>query len=422
MLSTLYRHLTALGTPFIGLYLRQRLKAGREDSERFNERFGYPSRPRPKGRLLWCHAASVGEAASLLLMIEKLHDIYPDLTILMTTGTVTAARLMTPRLPPYALHQYMPIDLVPCVRRFLDHWRPSLAVWVESELWPNTLSALRARQIPAILLNARMSDKSFRNWHRIKGFARELLSSFKLCLAQSEDDRSRFVALGAKPVKYLGNLKYASAPLSFDTKELETLRRQMTGSLTWLMASTHRGEEEIAITVHRALSAKHPRLITVIAPRHAVRGDEVAQLLKASGLRFARRSKGEVISEDTQIYLADTMGEMGLLYALCPIAVLGGSFVPTGGHNPIEAAQLGSAIIFGPYMFNFSEIAREFILAQAAVPLHHDNEIAFAVDRLLANPQERDRHVQAARLLADQKRYILDQIIVEMEPYLRGSG
>lgn len=419
MLSTFYRLLTDLGAPFIGIYLRRRRAAGREDPERFAERFGHPSRPRPSGRLVWCHAASVGEAVSLLLLIEKLHDVYPDINILLTTGTVTAARMMSARLPPYAVHQYIPIDRAPCIARFLGHWRPALALWIESELWPNTLAALRARSIPTILLNARMSDKSFRNWHRVKGFARELMSSFSLCLAQTEGDLSRFVALGASPVKCLGNLKYASAPLPCAAEELMRLQSEIGNRPVWLMASTHRGEEEMASEAHRAVAPKHPGLLTVIVPRHAARGEEIAQLLANSGQRAARRSKGEKIETDTQIYLADTMGELGLFYRLCPIAVLGGSFVHVGGHNPIEAAQLGAAIVFGPYMHNFSEIVREFGFAQAAIQLQHANEIPFAVDMLLANPQERDKRVQAARLLADQKRHILDQIIVEMDPWLR---
>jgi 3-deoxy-D-manno-octulosonic-acid transferase len=421
MLGTLYRFLTDLGAPFIGLYLRRRRKDGREDAERFSERFGYASRPRPVGRLVWCHAASVGEAASLLLLIEKLHDVYPDISVLLTTGTVTAARMMESRLPPYALHQYVPIDRAPCIARFLKHWLPALAIWIESELWPNTLAALRQRSVPVVLLNARMSDKSFRNWHRARGWARELMSSFSLCLAQTENDRGRFIALGASPVKCLGNLKYAAAPLPCDAGELARLQGEIANRPVWLMASTHRGEEEMAITAHRAVAAKHRGLLTIIAPRHAARGVEVAQILTASGLPFARRSKGEAITDDTQIYLADTMGELGLLYRLCPVVVLGGSFV-WGGHNPIEAAQLGAAIIFGPRMNNFLEIAREFTFAQAAMPLQHANEMAFAVDYLLTNPDERNKRVQAARLLADQKRHILDQIIVEMDPWLKNAS
>ncbi len=419
MLSTVYRLATDWGSPLITLYLRRRLAAGREDGARFAERFGHASRPRPHGRLVWCHAASVGEAASLLLLIEKLHALYPDITLLLTTGTVTAARMLGARLPPYAVHQYVPIDKMDCVTRFLDYWKPDLALWIESELWPNMLIEMKRRNIPAVLLNARMSDKSFRNWHRVKDFAHQVLSGFAVCLAQTEGDRGRFAALGVKHAKSIGNLKYVAAPLPYDENELTRLRHQTSGCLTWLMASTHRGEEEMAIAAHRDLAARHPRLLTIIAPRHAVRGDEVAKLLTASGLRFARRSKGEEILSDTQIYLADTMGELGLLYALCPVSVMGASFVRVGGHNPIEPALLGSAIICGPYMYNFSEICHEFVAGNAALQIQHSNEISFAVNRLLANTEERNRRAQAAQLLANRKRHILDQIIAELDPWLR---
>ncbi len=422
MLSSLYRILTDVGAPFIGLYLRRRRAAGREDAGRFAERFGTPSLPRPAGRLVWCHAASVGESMSLRLMIEKLHDVYPDITILLTTGTVAAARMMATRLPDYAVHQYVPIDRVPCITTFLDHWKPTLTLWLESELWPNTLAILRQKKIPTVLLNARMSDKSFHNWQRVKGWAQELTSSFSLCLAQTEADGARFGTLGATQVKCLGNLKYATPPLSVDRDELASLKQQTQGRDLWLMSSTHSGEEGIAIAAHKVLAAKRPNLLTVIAPRHAVRGDEIAALLQSAGLRFARRSAGERIGADTQIYLADTMGELGLFYSLSPLAVLGGSFVPVGGHNPIEPAQLGAAVVFGPYMYNFSEISREFLSAQAAVALTQDYEIAATVDHLLTDSAARENLAQAARLLAEEKRHIIDKIIIEMEPWLRAQG
>ncbi|MFA5041837.1 MAG: 3-deoxy-D-manno-octulosonic acid transferase, partial [Bdellovibrionales bacterium] len=353
-------------------------------------------------------------------LIEKIHDIHPVYSLLLTTGTVTAAQMIEKRLPSYAIHQYVPVDLISSVTRFLDFWQPKLAIWIESELWPNTLISLKDRNIPAILLNARMSDKSFRAWYRFRDFAKELLSSFRLCLAQTEGDRGRFVALGAKPVKCIGNLKYVSAPLPYDAEELEALRGDTKDRFLWLMASTHEGEENMALMADRVLASRHPRLLTVIAPRHAVRGDEVAELINSFGLKCARRSKSESITDETQVYLADTMGEMGLLYALCPITVLGGSFGGTGGHNPIEPAQLGSAIVFGSSMYNFSEVAREFVSSRAAIQLKNADEIASAVDLLWMDGAERQRQAEAARLLAEQKRSILNRIIIELAPWLKG--
>ncbi len=284
MLLKLYRFLTKLGEPLVRAYLRFRRWKGKEDAQRFSERFGYASQPRPRGHLIWCHAASVGEASSLLLLIEKIHQQYPNMSIVLTTGTVTAASMIEKRLPSYAIHQYAPVDLVSSVTRFLDTWKPKLAIWIESELWPNTLAALRERNITGILLNARMSEKSFRNWYRFKGFAKQLLSTFRLVLAQTEADRSRFIALGARPVKCIGNLKYVSVPLPFDAQELERMREDAEGRFLWLMASTHEGEEKIAIETDRALATRHPRLLTVIAPRHPVRGDEIEELIKSHGL------------------------------------------------------------------------------------------------------------------------------------------
>lgn len=419
MLSFAYRLLTDLGAPAIGLYLLKRRMEGREDKARFAERLGHASVPRPEGRLIWCHAASVGEAASLMTLIERLRDAYPETHILVTTGTVTSARMLQGRLPPKVIHQYMPVDRLPYVKRFLDHWKPDFVLWIESELWPNMLADLRLRLIPAVLLNGRMSEKSFRNWQKARGWAKEILGTFVLCLTQTEDERMRFESLGAKPVRCFGNLKYAAKPLPCDEQQLTQLKQTMAGRMAWVMASTHRGEEDIALEAHQKLRAKFPSLLTIIVPRHATRGEEVAQRIRETGMGFAQRSKNEDIAPDTGIYLADTMGELGLFYRLSPIACIGGSFVALGGHNPIEPAQLGCAIIFGPHMHNFSEMAREFIRQNASIQLQNANELAFTIDRLLSDATERTRYAQTARVLADQKRHVLDQIMQELEPWLR---
>jgi len=418
MYSLLYRFLTDLGSPVIHLYLWRRKLKGREDTARFAERLGIASQPRPTGHLIWCHAASVGEAASLLALIEKLCTNYPSTHILLTTGTVASARLMAERLPPGVIHQYVPVDRMEYVVRFLNHWKPDFALWIESELWPNMLAAMRHRLIPAALVNGRMSEKSFRNWYRARGWGRKLLSIFVVCLTQTEEDRSHFVALGAKPVKSLGNLKYAASPLPCDEQELSQLRQTLAQRPLWLMASTHRGEEKIALETHQKLRAKYPTLLTIIVPRHAVRGDEIAQEFAASRLNVSRRSKHEAITPVTEIYLADTMGELGLFYRVSSIACIGGSFVNVGGHNPIEAAPFDCAIIFGPYMRNFSEIAGEFTREQAAIQLQNGNELVFTIERLLTNSGERIRAAQNARMLADQKRHILDQIMDALRPAL----
>lgn len=422
MLGFLYRSLTDLGAPAISLYLSKRRREGREDPTRFAERLGKASQPRPRGSLIWCHGASVGEAASLLILIEKMCTLYPTIHILVTTGTVTSARMLEGRLPAGVIHQYMPVDRMPYVQAFLNHWKPDFTVWVESELWPNMLASLRARLIPAVLLNGRMSEKSFRKWYKVKGWAKEILGTFALCLTQTEDERTRFVALGAKPARCLGNLKYAAKPLAADQEQLTQLKQSLAGRLCWVMASTHRGEEEMALAAHKSLSAKYPNLLTVLIPRHAVRGEEVAQHITMQKIAFARRSKQQEITPQTGVYLADTMGELGLFYSLCPVACIGGSFTKVGGHNPIEPAQLGCAIIFGPHMHNFSEIAREFIQQKAAIALQNGNEIGFTVDRLFSNAADRTHYAQNARMLADQKTHVLNQILEALEPWLKSMA
>jgi 3-deoxy-D-manno-octulosonic-acid transferase len=418
MLSSVYRLATDLGAPVIGLYLWKRRVGGREDKRRFRERLGHASQPRPLGRLIWCHAASVGEAASLLALIERLRTLYPETHILVTTGTVTSARILENRLPPGVIHQYIPVDRISYARRFLDHWRPDLALWIESELWPNMLYSMRGRGMPAVLLNGRMSEASFRKWRMARGWAREILGAFALCLTQSNDESVRFTSLGAKSVRCIGNLKYAATPLPVDEEALDSLQKNVADRPVWGFISTHRGEDELALEVHKQLASQGPNLLTVIVPRHAVRGDEIAQFIRKAGISCAQRSKGEVIVPQTAIYLADTMGELGLFYRLCAVVAIGGSFTPVGGHNPIEAAQLGCAIIFGPHMHNFSDIAREFIAKDAAIPLRHPNELATIVGRLLGASDERARIANAAHTLVDEKHAVLDTVIAALLPWL----
>ncbi len=415
MLPFFYRFLTDLGSPVLHLYLRRRLRLGKEDPARLSERFGISSTLRPEGALLWIHAASVGESVSALPLIQKLHERHPALQILLTTGTVTAARLMQHRLPPWVFHQYVPLDRAPYIQRFLDHWRPSVAFWLESELWPNTLAALKARKIPVVLINGSLSERSFRRWRCFSGWAKEILSAFSLCLVQSEADKIRFDALGAERSLYLGNLKYAAPLLPYDPQALDALQKQTTGRVLWLAASTHTGEEELALDAQQRLIAQRPEILLCLAPRHPVRGDAIAAAITKLGFVCARRSKGDPIRPETQIYLVDTMGELGLFYRLCPVSVLGGSFVPIGGHNLIEPAQLGTAILVGPYMQEYAEITAAFLAQGALVQLNKEDSLASAVLDLVSDSQKRTAQTTAAQRFAESKKTILDSVIKATE-------
>jgi 3-deoxy-D-manno-octulosonic-acid transferase len=412
-----YRFLTDLGAPGIALYLRMRRRAGKEDPFRFSERLGLPSLPRPSGRLVWCHAASVGEAMSVLSLIEAIRKYYPAWQVLLTTGTVTSAALLAERLPAGVYHQYVPVDRFLYVTRFLDHWRPDIALLVESELWPNMLMGLKRRKIPAALLNGRLSVKSFKRWSYFKGFACRLLETFAFILAQTEAEAERYAALGALDVSYAGNLKYAAEVLPCDDPELDRLRVQVGNRPVWLMASTHPGEEEIALDVHVELRDRWPGLLTIIVPRHPERGDDVLSLVFQRGVRGARRTAERKILPSTDVYVADTMGELGVFYRLAPISCLGGSFT-WGGHNPIEPAQLGSAIIFGPTMTNFAEIADAFLSAGAAIQVHSPSELALRIEQLMTMPREAFALANTARAFIEDKRGVLGETLRLLEPWL----
>jgi len=418
MLHTLYRGLTRVAGPAVRLYLDRRTSAGKEDPARQAERFGAASCPRPAGRLVWIHAASVGEANSVLVLIERLLAGAGELTVLMTTGTVTSATLMAGRLPARAIHQYVPVDLPAAVDRFLDHWRPDAVLWTESEIWPNLLAGIRARRLPAALVNARMSERSFGRWRNAPGFVASLLSTFQVTLAQTEGDADRLRRLGAPGVASVGNLKFSAEPPPAATGPMADLRAALDGRLVWLLASSHPGEDEIAATVHAALAPALPGLLTVVVPRHAHRGEAVAALMRARGLAVARRSGGGLPGPGDAVYVADTMGELGLFYRAAPVVCMGGSFIPHGGQNPVEPAQLGCAVLYGPHMFNFDEITHMLEAAGGALPVADAAALTLAARRLLTDDGARARIVAgAARVTADNRR-IVDRALGALAPVL----
>ncbi len=418
LLSLYQAGTTALG-PLVALYLSRRMAHGKEDRERFPERQGFASRARPPGPLIWVHAASNGEAVSMLALIDRLLVERPALSVLVTTGTVTSARLLAHRLPAdRAWHQYVPVDRPAYVRRFLDHWRPDLALWVESELWPNLVAETDRYRIPLLLLNGRMSARSFQGWQRVPGLIGALLACFELCLAQDETQADRFRRLGAAAAESVGDLKTAAAPLPCDEGELARIAARAADRPLWLAASTHQGEEEAAADAHRALMRERPGLLTIIAPRHPVRADEITAMLQKRGLTVARRGEGQPLDSNTDIYLADTLGELGLFYRLAGIAFVGGSLTPMGGHNPLEAALLDCAILHGPDMSNCAAMAQSLDHAGATITIRNAEELAAALRRLLNDPVERAARAAAAAGVAANNRAVLDAVLRRIAPWL----
>jgi 3-deoxy-D-manno-octulosonic-acid transferase len=384
--------------PWAERRLARRLAAGKEDGARLDERRGLAGAPRPDGPLVWLHAASVGESVSILELIRRMGEERPDLSFLMTSGTATSGAVLAGRLPPRTRHQYVPLDVAPWMRRFLDHWRPDLAVLAEGEIWPALISEVRRRGVPLAMVNARMTEGAWGRWRRWgRGAARELLGEMAAVQAQEEDTARRLRDLGLDPrrLEVTGTLKEGSAALPHDEAERQRLAAALRGRTRWLAASTHEGEEAGAAEAHAQARRSWPKLLMILAPRHPERGAELADGLRLDGWRVARRAAGEAIEPDTDIYVADTMGEMGLWYRLCPVSFVGGSLVEIGGHNPFEPAALGSAILHGPHVHNFADIYARLAEGGAARQVADWDALGATLARTL-EPDEAARLAAAA--------------------------
>lgn len=392
-MQTLYYHITAKSAPFLNYLLRKRLEKGKEDPARYLEKAGIITKPRPTGALVWIHAASVGEAQSALIMMDRCLAQHPNIQIMLTTGTLSSAKLMEQRLPPNAFHQFYPLDHPQWVKTFLDHWQPDFVLWMESELWPNMLAEIKNREIPAFLVNARLSPKSFRSWLYVKRFARELLSPFHHILCQTEQDQTRYEQLGAKSCIVTDNIKYSANPLGFDKGDFETLSKAIYSRPVWLLASTHAGEEEMACRIHEILKTRYPDLLTIIIPRHPERRDEILKSCAQFHVKIRLRgdAKKKPLADD-DIYIADTLGELGLFYRLVPLAFIGRSLSDDGGggHNPVEAAQLGCAVVHGTHVQNLQEIYDDMD-SYGAAQIVHDQA---ALTGLLAVLLDNHKHLQ----------------------------
>ncbi|MDA0341242.1 MAG: 3-deoxy-D-manno-octulosonic acid transferase [Proteobacteria bacterium] len=417
MMLSLYQGVMTLGAPAIELFLSRRVERGKEDRQRLCERRGVAGLPRPDGELIWLHASSVGESVAALVLIQQLLEAAPNRHVLVTTGTVTSARMMASRLPDRAFHQFVPVDRPAWVRRFLDHWRPDLALIMESEFWPAQLVHAHTNGIPIVLINARMSDRSFSRWRLAGPLARPLFSIFDLVLATNADQASRFTALGAARVQISGNLKQAARALPFEP-DAAALSDQIAGRMVWFAASTHTGEDAPVLDAHLTLRDEHPGLLAVIAPRHPHRGPEIAAMARERGLAVALRSAGEPVLSGTDLYIADTLGEMALFFHIADIVFVAGSLVPVGGHNPAEPAHFNAAILFGPLMSKNTEIASEMTDREAAIRLTGAGDLAPTVDALLKDQARRDLLAQNARRYVEDGAGILEAILENIAPYL----
>lgn len=399
-------------------YIKKRQLNGKEDIKRFNERIGRPTMKRPDGKLIWLHGASVGESVSMLPLINKLLETYPDASVMVTTGTVTSADVMNKRLPERAFHQYVPIDNPSFVTRFIRHWHPDLALWFESDLWPALLSGIKRKNIPLILVNGRISNKSFKRWQQFDFISKELLGCFTFCLGQTEEDAYRLRILGAKDSMCLGNLKYAGINPPVDPEKLENIQKQIMDRPLWVVSSTHSDEElKIGKFLKRTIE-QVPGLLTIIAPRHPNRGEEIQKQLNELGLKTALRSNDEKITKDTDVYIANTIGEVGLWYEISPIVFIGGSLIPHGGQNFIEPSRFRDAVIVGPHMHNFTDAMNRAKKADAVIQVNDVVELEENLLQLLNNKDLLEAKKSLAYNWATSEAKVLDGIVEKIKGYL----
>ena len=407
-----YKLVTALIAPLAYRSSARKLARANVSPQRQAERNGHASLARPVGQVIWFHGASVGETLSVLTLITHLGRRLPQAHFLITSGTATSAGLVDKRLPPRTQHQFAPLDAPAAVKRFITHWRPNAGIFVESELWPNILVAACAQDVPLALLNARLSEKSAQDWRKFPDTAQFVLDHFSLFLAQNRRSADLLRSMGADDNRLSvgSNLKASSDPLPVDQALLDEMQQALSNRPVWVASSTHPGEEEVIIAAHQALLRQYPDLCCLLVPRHPERGEAVAQMLHDAGLTFAQRSKGDAFGAQ-QVYLADTLGETGTWYALAPIVVMAGAFQPLGGHNPIEPAQAGAAIVTGPNYFNFSETYEPLLKLGGAVLAADAASVATAVGRWLDQSDALQSAQAAAQSLVQREQAALDRIM-----------
>ena len=411
-----YRLVSAAMTPLTPLFLARRLRHGKEHGLRVSERRGVGAIERPHGPLVWLHGASVGELISVLPLIERIHA--RGVNLLVTSGTVTSSGLAEQRLPRGVIHQFVPIDVPFFVRRFLDHWQPDLTLFVESELWPNIMIETSRRAIPMILINGRLSENSFRRWRYLPATIGALLHRLDLCLARTPADAERLSELGAPHVVTTGDLKLDGPAPPAARNKLAALQRAIGNRPVIAAASTHAGEEPAMLEAHQRLCANFPHLLTLIAPRHPERGPGIADAARAAGLNARLRSRGELPEAATDIYVVDTVGELGLIYRLAPVVFVGGSLIKHGGQNPIEPAKLGAAILHGPHVWNFAEIYAALDQAHGAKLIVDPSKLTATLGAMMAQPEARARVAEAARTTIAALGGALERTLQSLDPYL----
>ena len=418
-----YSAATRVLAPALPLWLNRRVRKGKEDPVRLSERDGVTNTVRPDGKLIWLHAASVGESQMLMPVILRILSENPDFHIVITTGTVTSAELLAQQLPDNAVHQYAPADHPKAVENFLNHWQPDLAIFAESELWPNMIMQAKSRNIPLALINARMSANSIERWGKSgKESGKALLGCFDLILAADTSTANGLSWLTGREVEASGNLKDAAPALLVNKDELKKLKTAIGRRPTWCAASTHAGEEEFIAQAVLDIKTKKPKSLLILAPRHPERAVEVKDILTKAGLNVLRRSSHRMPTEKTDVYLVDVIGKMGLVYSLSKIAFIGGSLLDgLSGHNPLEPARLDCAVITGTHISSFADTYMAMFAFDAADRILSPDELAPAVLNYMADTKARKTKADAALEYAKSRDAVLDYVWKYLSPLLPHS-
>ena len=418
----LYRFLMFLLKPLVRpvLFLRRRKGLETKDKNRKGERFGFASVKRPQKKVIWFNAPSVGESNSIMPVIDEILKNSPDCFVLVTTTTVTAAENMAKKLSgKNAVHQFLPVDRTAYVKRFFDYWKPSMGFFVDSDFWPNLILEAKSREIPLVLLNGRVSDKSFAKWKNNLAFIKPLSEAFEFTFGKSNDDCKKLSVMGFKNPVCVGNLKYAVPPLSYDKEELKSLSSQIGKRHLFVVSSTHPGEEELCLSAFMSVKKKYPDVLMIVAPRHPARGAEIKELVESNNLTGALRSSGAKITKSLDVYIADTMGELGLFYNLSDIAFVGGSLVKWGGHNPMEPARLHNAVLSGKYVHNFQETYDLLVKEKSVVMVNDEKDFASKVKALFENPDVQKDYMSRAFYVAEREAAVLSRVMEKLEPVLK---
>ncbi|MEJ2455467.1 MAG: lipid IV(A) 3-deoxy-D-manno-octulosonic acid transferase [Candidatus Thiodiazotropha sp.] len=417
---------TVLFTLLIPLYLLRLYWRGFKSPayrERWHERFGLFDQPTRQG-VIWVHAVSVGEVLAISRLVQQLLERYPERPVLITTATPTGAERVMALFGDEVEHRYAPIDLPWVVRRFLRSYKPSLLILVETEIWPNLIHHAKQAGVPILLANARLSLRSARGYHRVAALTREALRNITLIAPHGEADGERFLTLGARPeqVKVTGSIKFDIHLPGSLRERADVMRRDWGGQRpVWLAASTHEGEDELVLQAHAAVRSRFEDALLVLVPRHPERFDRVAQLVEEAGFPLVRRSEQRPCDENTAVFLGDSMGELTLFMGASDLAFIGGSLVPHGGHNILEAAAQGVAVVFGPHMFNFSEISELFLAQGAAVQVESVDALATQVIVWLGDASERSRIGETGLALVDRNRGALERLMQLVDKLLLPS-